>query len=227
MKKLVGLAAVCFALTACGGSTGTKTGSTPSTSSTNGEENKTPQQVFSDAKAAFGASTALHLAGTLQGGVQNSGDLQQQAGQITESASFGTVHVINTGGKIYLQAPAAYWAKTQAANLAGRLANKWITLPGSSPIGLQTTVQGFASTLSASNSPLRPTVTRTQANGRPAVVVTTDDGSQLFVSDVGSPVPLRLVNKGPGMADLTFSDYGKVTPIAPPPNPLTPQAAAG
>jgi hypothetical protein len=187
--------------------------------------------VFSDAKIAFGSVSAVHISGTLSdsgSSAKTDGELQQESGQITETASFGSVHIIDTSGKVYLQGPPAYWVKTGAAKYANQLGNKWIVAPPAVASGLaaQLTVQGFASRLSAADSALQPGVVKAEVAGQPAVLVTQTDGSQLFVSDTGTPVPLRLVNKGQGNADLTFSDYGKTTPINPPPNPVTPQQAA-
>jgi hypothetical protein len=234
--RLLGLGVACVAaLTACGGSSGSKAVSPGSpaakSQATNGEETKSPEQVFSDAKIAFGSATAVHITGNLTdsgSSAQTDGQLQQQAGQVTENASFGTVHIIDTGGKVYLQGPPAYWVKTGAAKYATQLGNKWIVAPPAvaNALATQLTVQGFASRLSATDSAFQPGVAKAEVAGQPAVVVTQTDGSQLFVSDTGNPVPLRLVNKGQGDADLTFSDYGKLTPIDPPPNPVTPQQAA-
>lgn len=231
--RLLGLGVACAAaLTACGGSSGSKAVSPGSSAAkppaTNDEETKSPAQVFADAKTAFGLATAVHVAGSIADGSTTSIDLQQQAGQITEMASFGTVHTIKTGGKVYVQGPPAYWVKTGAPKYANQLGNKWILLPPqlASIIDRQLTVPGFASTLNATDSALQPAVTKADVAGQPAVVVTQTDGSQLFIANTGAPVPLRLINKGQAKADLTFSDYSKMTPINPPPNPVTPQQAA-
>ena len=84
-----------------------------------------------------------------------------------------------------------------------------------------------ASGSSSSDSPLKPTTTVGSVAGQKAIVLTQQDGSQFFVADSTTPVPLKLVNRGTNTGTITFTDYGKTQTISAPAGAETPQQALG
>jgi len=57
-------------------------------------------------------------------------------------------------------------------------------------------------------------------------VVSQKDGSQLFVTDSATPVPLKVISGGTTKGTMNFTDYGKAQNIQEPAGALTPQGAA-
>ena len=54
-------------------------------------------------------------------------------------------------------------------------------------------------------------------------VVSQKDGSQLFVTDSATPVPLKVISGGTTKGTMNFTDYGKAQNIQEPAGALTPQ----
>ena len=212
--------ACALALTSCGSSSG---------SGSKAEEEKSPTQVFADAKSALFNAGAVHVAGTLSSqGTSDQLDLQLQdedtAGSLTEAGQ--KVQIVKTGGSLYLNAPAAFWTKTLGAKGAA-LGGRWITVSAAQAGDVsQLTLQGIAASLDAADSPLTEKTARTSLDGQQAIVVSQKDGSQLFVADSTTPVPLRAVNHGSSQGTITFTDYGKRQTITAPQGAVTPQQAA-
>lgn len=205
-------------------------GGSGSASGSKAEEGKTPTQVFADAKSALFNAKAVHATGTVTssgGGVQIDVQLQDQdtAGSVTVAGQ--KVQIVKTGGTIYLKAPAGFWTKT-AGPQGAALAGKWIKVDAAQAGGLsQLTLQGLAANLSTSDSPLTGATMKSTANGRKALLLTQKDGSQLFVADSATPVPLKAVTHGASQGTITFSGYGKTQAITAPPGAVTPQQALG
>lgn len=218
----MGLLAAVLLIGGCGGS--------GSPSGAKAEEGKTPTQVFADAKSALFNAKAVHATGTVTtSGVAEQIDLQLQdqntSGSITDAGA--KIQIVKTGGSIYLKAPAAFWTKTVGAQGAP-LAGKWIRVTTAQAGDLsQLTLQGLAANLNTNDSPLTGTTQKSTVDGQKALLLTQKDGSQLFVADNSTPVPLKAVNHGASQGTITFSDYGKVQTITAPPGAVTPQQALG
>lgn len=216
--RLLGVASLALvAASACG-------------SSASPEEHKRAADVLADARTALTASKSVHVQGTLTSGADTESlDLQLQPDAAAGTLTTGgvAVKIINTGGSIYLNAPAAFWTKT-AGTKAAALGGKWITVSAAQAGGAgNLTLNGISTSLNSSDSPLNPTTTVGTASGQKAIVLTQHDGSQLFVADSTSPRPLKLVNHGNQSGSLTFSDYGKTQTISAPAGALSPQQALG
>jgi hypothetical protein len=246
MNRLIGSAiAVCTAtvvLAGCGssssngGSAKPAAGGSPSSSAsptsggTNGEQSKPAAQVLSDAKSALFNAQAVHIRGTMtQQGQTETLDVQFQgedtAGTVTTSGI--TLNIVKTAGKVYVKAPAQFWAKTAGPAAAPKLANRWLVQDAAKAGNVSTlTLQGVAASLNAADSPLNPAVTTSEVDGQQAVVVTQQDGSQLAVANTGAPLPLKVTGNGPAKGSLTFSGYGQPQPITAPPGAVGPEQAA-
>lgn len=217
---MVGLVGVVGVLAGCGGG-GSSSGSKV-------EEGKSPTQVLADAKSALFNAKAVHATGSItSSGDTEQIDLQLQdqniAGSITEAGQ--KIQIVKDSGTMYLKAPSAFWAKTAGAQAAA-LGDKWIKVTAEQAGDLsQLTLQGLAANLNANDSPLTGTTKKSSVDGRKALLLTQKDGSQLFVADSTSPVPLKIVSHGDSQGTVTFSDYGKVQTIAAPAGAVTPQQA--
>jgi hypothetical protein len=85
----------------------------------------------------------------------------------------------------------------------------------------------LADQIAKSVNSLQPGTTRGDVNGQPAIIVTQKDGSQLYVANIGDPVPLRIVNKGTTPGTLNFTDYGKTQQITAPPGAVPLPSSGG
>jgi len=226
-------------LSACGSSSGRSSSGTPSTATstgaaakpaTNGEQTKPATQVLADAKSALFNAAAVHVTGSQsQAGKTKTLDVQFQgqdtAGTITTSGI--TVNIVKTAGKIYIKAPAKYWAALLGPTVAPKFANRWLVQDDAKAGNVSSiTVQGLAASLNSTDSGLKPAVTTSTLDGHPTAFVTQQDGSQLIVAATGAPVPLELINKGAVPATLHFTGYGKNQAITAPPGAITAQQAA-
>jgi hypothetical protein len=197
----------------------------------NGEASKSAKQVLADAKSAlFNASSVLVTGEVTQGGKTQTLDFVgvEQNTHVTVTGAGIRLQLIKFGSQIYVNAPASFWATSGAGASASKVANKWIKIPATQvPDASQDTLQGLAASFNTSDSPLKSQVTQTTINGEPAVVLQQVDGSKLFVSATGTPVPLEIVNMGANKATLRFEGYGKQPPIKAPAGAVTAQQAVG
>jgi hypothetical protein len=211
---VTGLTAVLLA--ACGGG-----------DSGNGEAAKKGPQVAADAANALEQAGAAHLTGNVtEQGQTGDVDLRLQGADVTGTITLAgqKVQLVSTGGKIYAQAPAAFWSSFGApAAIAGQLDGRWVIVPQEAASSFDTfTLKGLADSLrNPKDGSIKDPVTMDKLGGQPVVVVTQSDGSTLDVAATGTPYPLRATDKGgtsPGT--LSFSDFGKKTTITAPANPL-------
>ena len=138
---VAGLAAVL--LTACGGGDSdsgstsaagsSSAGSSSAAAKDNGLAGKTGPEVSKAAADALDAAGSVHVKGDLtESGTQGSIDMQLQGDDSAGTISLQgqAVQLISTGGKVYAQAPAAFWtANGVPAEAVGQLDGKWVVLP--------------------------------------------------------------------------------------------------
>jgi hypothetical protein len=230
---VAGLAAVL--LTACGGGDG-DSGSTSAAGSSsagssaaakdNGLAGKTGPEVSKAAADALDAAGSVHVKGDLtESGTQGSIDMQLQgddsAGTISMQGQ--TVQLISTGGKVYAQAPAGFWAANGVpAEAVGQLDGKWVVLPDSVGGELDTlSLKALTEELrNPGDSTIEDAVTTGEVGGQAVVVVTQENGSTLSVAATGDAYPVQIADKGAAPSTLTLSDFGTKQTIAAPPSPL-------
>lgn len=195
----------------------------------NGEQSKTPMQILADTKSALFNARAVHVKGSMSAhGQTETLDLQLQGQDSagTETLAGSTIRIVSTGGKLYINAPAAFWTKTLGAALAPRLANKWLVQPaGNNPLASGLTLQGIAASLKV-DSPLTPKVVRGSTAGHPSVTISQQDGSTITVANTGPAQPLALINKGKSKGELDFTNYGITQAITVPPGAISAAQAA-
>jgi hypothetical protein len=203
-----GLLSASLLATACG-----------SSSSGNGEAKKTGPEVAKDAAAALGASGAVHIAGQ---GVDSSTkkqltiDAQLQADGTSGTFTLGgtPVNVIEIGNLTYVKTTAAFYeSQGAAAAVATKVANRWVKVTGSSDFE-SFTLSGISKSLTepSNGAKINSKVDTGKLGSQKVVIVSENDGSQLFVAATGKPLPLKIVSSAKssdGAGALTFTDYGK------------------
>jgi hypothetical protein len=204
----LGLAAVL--LTACGGS------------DDNGESAKKGPQVSADAASALEKAGAVHLTGSGSlDGQQTTVDLHLQGQDATGTIGQGSeqLKIVETGGKLYAQAPSGFWSKAGVPeSAAGALAGKWVIVPSQAagqlmPFSLKSLADQLRHPTGAT---IRDDVHTSTLHGTKVVVVTQTDGSTLDVAATGTPYPLRTVDKGSNAGTVDASDFGKKVTITAP-----------
>ena len=109
--------AVGLAVVACGGS------------SSNGEADKSAQQIFKDAQAATGAASSAQVSGTVTSNgttVQLDVVAGQGSGGGTVNSGGASFQIILNHQDVYLKADAATWTKLSNPTAAQLLAGRWI-----------------------------------------------------------------------------------------------------
>jgi hypothetical protein len=203
-------------LSACGGGGGA------AADPGNGESAKKGPQVTADAAKALKDAGAVHLTGTgLSEGKSMTLDLHLQGadaqGSITQAGQ--KLELIGSGGKVYAQAPAAFWTgQGLPAEAAATLAGKWVIVPAGAGDVLPFTLDSLAAELvkPTDGTTINDKVTTSTYQGTKVVVVTGSDGSTFDVAATGKPYPLYSVNKGKDAGTVTLTDFGKRTTITAP-----------
>jgi hypothetical protein len=221
--------AAALALAACGpGSSG------------NGENTKDGPQVVGDAATALQRAGSVRLTGTVvDGGVAGQVDLRVQGtdatGQMTLKGE--SVQVRTTGGRTYLRSIAVFWAaEGLPAAQAAQLGDAWVELPAGAtgaftPFSIPALVDQLRTPEGVGYADAIDTTT---VRGRDVVVVTGTDERTIQVAATGPPYPLQVhrpAEKAPApfgstaspptpASTLTFTEFGKRTPITAPPSPV-------
>lgn len=205
-EKVAGalVVALVVSLSACGGSDGPKD---------NGEKAKTAEQVGADAAAALERAGSAHL--TFKEG-PNHADLRvQKPDDATGSFSIegGTAELRSVGNRLFFKADAAFY-KAQGGGASAQAANTWLKLPGQLKDDEDFKTFSFSGLLAELRKPedttYKSTVEPVQLDGKtPALKLTTNDGSEIYVSSVGEPLPLRVLEKDEdGIGTIDFSEIG-------------------
>jgi hypothetical protein len=208
-RPLVALALAAGLLAACG-------------SDDNGESAKKGSQVAADAATALENAGAVHIIGNgTTDGAQSTVDLrlQGQDAKGTIGMSGEQLQIVETGGKVYIQAPSGFWTQNGVPQAAVTLLDgKWVIVPSSAADQFsEFTIKGLADQIRhPSGATIKDDVKSGTLNGQKTVVVSQTDGSTLDVAATGSPYPLRAVDKGSNPGTITASDFGKKTTITAP-----------
>jgi hypothetical protein len=185
----------------------------------NSEAGRTGPQVLADASRAFATVPEVRMTGTqvLPGSTKTSkADLRIQADGGIGSIQFsgGAVQMIMIKQRLYLKGDLSFLepqlvTKSAAAGVAGRWG--YMVDDSGEPDGLK----GLAQQLTALGDGVKvePAVTTETLDGQRVVVVRESDGSRMYVSAKGAPLPLKITSTGSGgnglasMGNVAFT-YG-------------------
>ena len=229
MKTRIGATLAVVALTAsglglagCGGDS-TSAASTASSAATasadNGVASLSGSEILAKAQAAAKAATSVTVVGTVpQGSSAISIDMAVGKGEADGTITLKgvTVQIRVTGGKTYINAPAALFEQMggSAGKIAGTvLGGKWFEVPSTGAVassfnGIDNIANKdtlFASLLSAGKN---PTVMGTDTvAGQPAVILSGPNGGTLAVATTGEPYPLQVKAKSGSTGSVDFKDW--------------------
>ncbi len=193
-----------------------------------GRDTQSPGQILTAAETAARGATGYEVSGTgnFGNGVTRV-DFRVRGKDVAGSlvASGTTVRVAIVAGNVYFQAPASFYeAAGLSATAAAALGNRWVEVSAGS-----STAKSFSSLLSLTalaselehHGPLKKVGSGTASGVRVVRIKDTRNGSILAVRMDGPayPVQLQEVN-GSDAGTLSFSHWGAVAGISPPPDPL-------
>jgi hypothetical protein len=198
------LLAVC--LVAAGGCGGDSTDS--SAPKSNGIESKPASQALEQTGAALRRVKSFHVEATQGRSTTLRADVAVPKKLRLDLEQSGTrSRMIYVDGALYIKGDRAFWERTGARSIAGRLAGRWFKTPGSANKGLQDLIEQLApGTLGRCLLKDHGTITRGPAatvDGQRAIVLL-DKGDRpgtapgkLYVAATGDPLPLRTIATGP------------------------------
>ena len=228
MKTRIGATLAVVALTAgglgfvgCGGDSGSASGTsaTATAPADNGIASLSGTEILAKSQAAAKAASSVTVVGTVP---QGSGSVSIDMA-IGPGVADGTITVQDvavqirvTGGKTYINAPAALFEKMggSTGKVAGQvLGGKWFEVPASGSVadsfnGLENVTDKdtlFSGLLSAGKN---PTVKGTDTvSGQPAVILLGPKGGTLAVATTGQPYPLQVKAKEGATGSVDFKDW--------------------
>ena len=208
VRALLALSIAGCALVGCGSST-----------TSNGEINKSPSQILKDAQAATASEPSAHVSGN----IVSSGTPEQLDVTAAHGAGGGTISMSGTTLQLVLHQPNAYvradaasWNKLTNNPAAGQLlAGKWLQTPTSGQFADLAKIADLTE-LAQNITPTGPLTKGrlTTVNGI-SVIPLTDSGAKggtLYVAATGKPVIEVLKSNGTtNSGSVTFDQYGKAT----------------
>jgi hypothetical protein len=143
-------------------------------------------------------------------------------GSITQNGR--KIELINPGGaSVYFRAPDALWRQYGGAAAVALLHGKWVNVPAAdkrfAELAGSFDKDNFIAAMTSDGSSQRKLrkVGTSSVGGVPATEYKSSDGSEIYLAATGSPVILKIVDASSGGGTMTFSDYDKPYPFAPPP----------
>ena len=180
-----------------------------------------------EAGDALARAGAVHLTGSL-GNVATRKPvtvdiwMQKDGTRSTRRANGMTLQLIRTGGVTYVRGPTAYYEESGVPRgNAEKLDDRWVRAPANSDYAY---IDRFDDLVASFTHPgdgasIEPRVQTSTYNGRPVLIVSQTDTSQLFVAASGTPYPVRMISAPrSGRADTRLSDFGRRQTISAPTN---------
>jgi hypothetical protein len=192
---------------------------------TNGLEKKSAAQVEQEAAAALEAAGSVHVTGT----GQSDGSPSRLDMRFQGASSSGTVEtagvtfaITTTGTATYIKADQRAWQEMGVpASVQRTAAGRWVKLGEQQAKGLgDLSLRSLAAELTKNDSPLQSAVEQATFEGSKVVVIGQQDGSRLYVANIGPAYPLHADNKGKDAFRLDFTEYGTDFHIAAPSDAL-------
>jgi hypothetical protein len=215
---LAALAALAFALAGCGGSS----------SSGNGIESKSPQQILEATKAAASTATSVHIKGTIvTGGKPISLDMELLAGKGgkgTISQEGFTIQLVQTGGAVYINGSAAFYKHVSGSAAAALLQGKWLKAPAASgelaSLAELTNLGKLLDTALAGHGTVSKGPTTTIEGQKAVELKDATKGGQLFVAATGKPYPLQISKSGSESGKVVFQRWDQPVTLEAPKNAI-------
>jgi hypothetical protein len=215
------IALVCAAaalLAGCGG--GTKG---------NGEAGKPPGQIVTDAQAAAGNATSVHVfgSGTASGSALKL-DLylvKGKGGRGHLTANGLSFDLVRIGNRAYFRGDAAFWRQFGGDAAVALLNGRWLSAPADqgdfASFAPLTDISKLFDAILGNHGTLEKGKA-TKVDGQPAVSVVDrgKSGGTLYVAATGQPYPLEVVSPTAKHGAVHFASWNATVKLTAPPNPV-------
>ncbi len=215
-RALAALAAAALAgaaIAGCGGS-----------SSGNGLESKSPEQIVAAAKAAAASAASVHIKGSIiSENKPISLDMELVAGKGAKGhlALEGLgIDVVAVEHAFYLNGSTAFYSHLAGPAAAQLLQGKWLKAPTTSgefaSLAQLTDLGKLIDTTLSSHGTLAAAPSRTIAGRKAVGVRDATKGGTLYVAATGTPFPLEITKSGSGPGTITFDRWDQPVTITAP-----------
>jgi hypothetical protein len=195
-----------------------------SSSSGNGIESKSAEEIVSEARKAADGASSVHVSGSVQsGGSPVTLDLSLASekgatGQISQNGS--TFKVIIDGGAAYVSGSDAFYRRLGGSAAAQLLAGKWLKVPTNTSefasFGSLTNMRKLLDTVLVGHGTLKKGSTTTIGGQTAIAVEDTTRGGTLHVATTGKPYPLQITKSGSEAGTIAFDKWDEPVTISPP-----------
>jgi hypothetical protein len=215
------LVAVPLLLAGCGsGGSGAAGGAAVSqTPATNGLEQLTADQILAKTQAAAKSATSVVAKGTMGQGSGVDLVLGAKAADAKLTQSGQSIEIVRTADSTYIKGDAAFWTKNVGATAAKMFAGKYVKVPATEAaqfVGFISIASFFADALKPGGTVAKGDVTT--LDGTKAITLKdTSDGSLMYISLEGAPLPLKIEKSGADGGAVTFTRWNQPVTVAVPP----------
>jgi hypothetical protein len=195
-----------------------------SSSSGNGIESKSPEQIVEAAKKASASAKSVHLSGTIRSsGKPVSLDMELLAGKGgkgTISQEGFTIKLIQVNGAVYINGSAAFYNHVGGAAAAQLLQGKWLKAPANSgelaSLAELTNLGKLLDTALAGHGKLAKGDTTTIRGQKAVTVNDTTKGGTLYVAATGTPFPLEIAKSGSETGRVSLDRWNQPVELSAP-----------
>jgi hypothetical protein len=175
-----------------------------SSSSGNGVESKSADQILEAAKQAAAKATSVHIDGSIVSSGKpislNMELLAGKGGKGTIAQEGFTIRLVQVKGAVYINGSAAFYRHVSGSAAAQLLQGRWLKAPANSgelaSLASLTDLSKLIDTALADHGPLTKGATTT-INGQKAIALKdSSKGGSLYVATTGKPYPLEIAKSG-------------------------------
>jgi hypothetical protein len=203
-----------FALAACGGS-----------SSGNGVEGKSPNQIVSAASGAVANVSSVHVSGAIpSGGAQFTLDLSLvngKGGRGSVAQGGLSFQLVALNQQLYINGSPTFWRQFGGAAAAQQLSGKWLKAPTTgqfAALAMLIDARRLFGQLLANHGTLTKGQVTTVRGQKVVPVTDTARGGTLYVATTGKPYPIEIVKNGTQGGQVTFDQFNQPVTLSAPPN---------
>jgi hypothetical protein len=197
-----------------------------SSSSGNGIESKSPEQILEATKTAAAGAASVHIRGSIvASGKPITLDMELLAGKGgkgTISQEGFTIQLVQTGGAVYINGSAEFYKHVANSAAAALLQGKWLKAPANSgelaSLAELTDLSKLIDTALADHGTLTKGETTTVEGHEAVVLEDKAKGGRLYVAATGKPYPLQITKTGNEKGKVVFNRWDQ---------PVTLEAPAG
>jgi hypothetical protein len=203
VRPLVAVALCAAVLAGCGSSS----------SSSNGLESKSPEQILAAAKSAAKGASTVHMSGSIVSeGKPISLNMELVAGKGAQghiTLEGNGIDIVQVENAFYINGSAAFYKKL-AGPAAAALAS----------FAELTNLEKLIDTTLTSHGTLKNSGTKTIAGKKAVGVTDTTNGGTLYVAATGAAFPLEISKPGAGGGQILFDRWNQPVTLTPPANAI-------